>query len=351
MSSLEEFLVLDGSEGEGGGQLLRTALSLSAILQKPFEMKKIRAGRPKPGLQAQHLTAVNACAELCGAQVQGNYLHSTELSFSPGEIQQGNFSFNIGTAGSTILVLQTLLPVALFAPGETKISVEGGTENPFAPTSFYFKHVFLPSLSKMGVRAEVEAEQYGWYPKGGGKIVARVEPARKLVAFKCQERGKLEKLSGFSLSSNLPVHVAERMNSRAMKQLSENFLSAKIDSYNLPSEATGAEFFLLAEFENSRAGFSALGELNKPAEKVAGEAIHSLLEFLKRGAAVDVHLADQLLLYCALARGESAYSAEKVSSHLQTNAQVIQKFLPNCEIEISGEKDAAGKVGVIGVGK
>ncbi len=344
------FIELDGSHGEGGGQMLRTALSLSAILQKPFRIVNIRAGRPKPGLQAQHLTCVNACMELCGAKVEGNYLNSTELSFSPGKIAGGNFSFSVGTAGSTILVLQTLLPVALFAPVETKISIEGGTENPFAPTSFYFKQVFLPTVSKMGVQASVEAERFGWYPKGGGKIVSRVQPCKKISPLQLKERGALEKITGFSLTSNLPASVRERMKSRCLRQLSENSLSAKISSLELPSQAIGAEFFLLAQSQNGVAGFSALGELSKPAEKVAGEALHSLLEFLKSGACVDAHLADQLLLYCALAKGGSCYSVEGVSPHLQANAQVIQKFLPDCVIEITGEKDSAGSVRVKGAG-
>ena len=341
-------LELDGSQGEGSGQTLRTALSLSAILQKPFSINNIRANRPKPGLQAQHLTSVNACAELCGAQVEGNHLNSSELSFSPGAIRSGNFSFSVGTAGSTTLVLQTLLPVALFSPGECTFSVEGGTENPFAPTSFYFTRVFLPMVSKMGVHARVRAERFGWYPKGGGKIVASVQPAKKITGLKVAKRGKLENLKGFSLTSNLPSHVRERMKSRALVQLSENSLTAKVESLNLPSVATGAEFFLLAEFENVLAGFFALGELNKPAEKVAGESLHSFLEFQKGSSVVESHLADQLLLYCALARGQSSFSVEKITGHLLTNAQVIGKFLPECKIVLEGQLEKHGKVLVEG---
>lgn len=342
---------IDGDFHESGGQILRTSLSLSAILQKPFVISGIRAKRPKPGLQAQHLTAVNSCAKLCEAEVEGNVLHSSKLYFSPSKILSGNFSFDIGTAGSTFLVLQTLLPVACFAQGETKLSITGGTENTFAPTSFYFQKVFLPSVGRMGVRAGVEVSNYGWYPKGGGKAVARVEPAKKLEKFVLGQRGAVEKLSGFSASSNLPPHVRERMKSRALKQLSENSLQAKVELLELPAIGQGAEFFLLAEYAGGGvAGFTALGELGKPAEKVAGATVHDFIEFHKTDSAVDLHLADQLLLYCALAEGKSKYSVEKVSAHLLTNAYVILKFLPECGIEINGEEGQKGIVEVNGVG-
>lgn len=342
---------IDGDFHESGGQILRTSLSLSAILQKPFVIRGIRAKRPKPGLQAQHLTAVKACAEACGAKVEGAVLHSTALSFYPSKFSPGNYSFDIGTAGSCFLVLQTLLPVACLAPTETKLSLTGGTENAFAPTSFHFQKVFLPAVACMGVEAGVEVKQFGWYPKGGGKLVARVLPLKKMKNFVLEERGVLKKISGVSASSNLPVHVRERMKARVLKQLSENSLQAKIELQELPAVGQGAELFLLAEYAGGgAAGFTALGELGKPAEKVAGAAVHDFLEFNKTDSAVDLHLADQLLLYAALAEGTSKYSVEKISSHLLTNAYVIKKFLPACRIEVTGEEGRKGVVEVSGTG-
>ena len=351
MSKLDEFIEIDGSFLESGGQILRTSLSLSASLQKPFKIKNIRAKRAKPGLQAQHLTAVKACAEVCGARVAGDALHSTQLCFSPANFSPGSYSFDIGTAGSVFLVLQTLLPIACFAHEGTKISLSGGTENHFAPTSFYFQKAFLPPVEKLGVRASVEVKQFGWYPKGGGKVVAQIAAAKKLSAINLVERGELKQLTGFSATSNLPPHVRERMKTRALKQLSENSFQAKIGLLELPAIGQGAELFLLPEYSGAgAAGFVALGELGKPAEKVAGEAIHNFLEFHKTGAAVDAHLADQLLLYCALATGKSAYSVEKITSHLLTNAFVVKQFLPECEVKIEGKQGEAGVVGVEGIG-
>lgn len=346
---MEQVAEIDGSEGESGGQVLRTALSLSAVLGVPFKMTNIRAGRPKPGLQAQHLTAVNACATMCGARVQGAELHSAELSFSPGSLQAGNYHFEVGTAGSTILVLQTLLPLCWFSGSECKIVVGGGTENAFAPTSLYFQHVFVPAVEAMGLSVDFQVEQFGWFPKGGGRIVAKTSPC-KPTAFRSLKRGNLESLLGVCVSSGLPQSVRQRMKVSALAGLVEKRVNAKFSELEAPAASPGAELMLVARFASGVAGFSSLGEKGKPSEKVAEQGVRDFLDFDKSGACVDLHLADQLLLYCALAKGKSEFVAQAASSHLRTNASTIQKFVPDCRISVSDYQGDTAMVSVEGVG-
>ncbi len=312
-------------------------------------MTDVRAGRPKPGLQLQHLTALNAAAEISKAEVEGAVLGSQEIVFEPGETKSGNFSFNIGSAGSTTLVLQTLLPALAFARGDSTLRVTGGTSNPFAPSSWFVEKAFLPGVEKAGVNAAIEVEQFGYYPKGGGVLHGRVKAVKQINSFKLLERGNLKRLRGYSIVSNLLMGIAERMKTRALKNLSEAGFEARVELVNAPSAGQGAEFFLLAEYENCVNGFSALGEPGKPAEKVAGEAVHAFKDFHSTGACVEAYLADQLLLYAALAQGESAYSVSHVSRHLLTNAWVIKKFLPDCGIEVvTGGEGGKGEVRVSG---
>ncbi len=344
---------IDGNYLEAGGQILRTSLSLSALLQKPFRIENIRAGRPKPGLQLQHLTAVKAAAEVCGAKVSGAVLGSQEIVFEPSKVRHGSFSFDIGSAGSTTLILQTLLPALAFAGGESTLRITGGTSNPFAPSSWFVEKAFLPCVRKAGVQAGLQVMQFGWYPKGGGVIETAIVPLQKHMSpFNLVGRGKLAKLRGLSIVSNLPLSIAERMKTRGLKNLTEAGLAgAKIELVQAaPAIGEGAEFFLLAEYENCANGFSALGERGKPAEKVAGEAVHNFRQFQATNSCVEEHLADQLLLYAALAKGKSEYSVSCVSRHLLTNAWAIREFLPECEIKIAGKEGDSGTVQAEGIG-
>lgn len=345
------FIEIDGSHGEGGGQSIRTALSLSALLQEPFRIANIRASRPNPGLSHQHLTGVRAVAQICNAKIKGDFLGSSALEFVPQRASGGKFSFDCGTAGSTALILQTILPVLFFAGSESTVSLRGGTENKWAPTGLDLRNCFCPLLSKLGLKASVKIEKFGFYPAGGGEIAASVSPAQKVSSISLLQRGKIVSIKGISLvSSRLPVSVAERQKTRALKQLSEMSLpKSKVDLLRVDSLSPGSELYLLAEFENTFAGFSALGEKGKPSEKVAGEALHELKKFLESNATVDLHLSDQLLLYLALAHGESSFVVQEVSSHFSTNAELIKKFLPDCKI--SWEKSGSDFVVTVqGVG-
>lgn len=329
-------LEIDGSHEEGGGQLLRTSLSLSALLQEPFRINNIRANRPKPGLQAQHLTAVNAAAAVSRAAVEGNEIGSQSLSFAPRGVFPGDYSFDIPTAGSALLVLQTILPPLLFAPSPSRLSISGGTHVPWSPCFEYVEQVFAPAMKKMGAEFSLSLQRPGFYPAGGGKITAEINPAKPLNPFSLQARGSLKEISGVSVASSLPIAIAERQKTSALKQLARLPCQKSIEAKTLGSASPGTYVFLSAEYENIRAGFFSLGARGKPAEAVGKEAAEALLKFDSSSASVDAHLADQLLLYCALAGGESRFTAEQITPHLTSNVAVIKKFIPEAEISVDG---------------
>lgn len=329
--------------------MLRTALSLSAILGQHFEMKNIRGARERGGLQRQHLASVQAMKQICGADVEGAELHSKELVFEPSEIQAGNFSLNVGTAGSVGLILQCLLPALAFAPEKSHIELIGGTDTHFAPPHLYLENVFLPAVGRMGFNGGLEALKWGWYPQGSGVVNATVEPVDEFRNIELVEKGGLKRLWGVSAISNLPAHIAERQKTTALKLLAEKGMDAKIEVVNAPSVGKGSLLFLCAEFENSIAGFSSLGEIGKPAEKVAENAVVDLLKFIESNAAVDKHLADQLLLYAALARGKTVLQVEEITDHVLKDIEVIELFLP-VKFSVEGSKGKQGIISVEGIG-
>ena len=313
--------------------MLRTSLSLAAITGQPIIIEKIRAGRPKPGLAAQHLTAVRAAAIICRAEVRGDALGSTTLEFIPGgATQAGLYTFDVsearegGSAGTVTLVLQTiLLPLAL-AGGDSEVVLRGGTHIAFSPPFTYIEQVYLPMLKRMGVQAEVRLRAWGWYPRGGGEVELSVSGGSTPSGINLLERGALRQVRGLAVVTELPSHIPQRMASRAENLLHDAHLKASVQPRRERGIAPGAGIFLTAEYENSLAGFSALGRVGVPAEKVAEMACQELVEFHKTGAPIDVHLADQLLLPAALASEESQYRVTEISSHLTTNAWVIQQF-------------------------
>ncbi|AAY79951.1 RNA 3'-terminal phosphate cyclase [Sulfolobus acidocaldarius] len=320
---------IDGSFGEGGGQILRTSLTLSSLTKKPFRIYNIRANRPKPGLQRQHLTAVNAVKILTNATVKGDYVGSTELIFSPGDIQEkGDFVFDIGTAGSTTLILQTILPLLLNR--KLTVTIKGGTDVPKSPSIDYIRLVFSKVLERIGISFNVELIKRGHYPEGGGEIRisnVRGEPQR----FSITEFGQLEGFVGISHVSSLPVHIADRQKSSAEKILRR--LKDKIDIRLDVREgeiSKGSGICLSAIGKYGIIGADALGERGKRAETVGEEAALKLLEELKTNAAFDSHMGDMLMLYASLYQGE--YTASKLTLHSITNEKVIRKF-----IDIKGE--------------
>ncbi len=333
-------LHLDGSYGEGGGQILRTALSLSALLGAPVRIESIRAGRPKPGLRPQHLTAVRALARITGAEVEGAELHSRELTFKPRTPKPGNYLFDVaekaGSAGSVTLIAQALLPPLLKSAGPSTLVLRGGTHVPWSPTAHYLLQVFLPALAQMGAQVSLTLERWGWYPRGGGELRLSVNPC---PSFKGVEWRTAPDPAGFraiSAASRLPEHVARRQAARLQERLGPE-LPVEL------SAAGGQDPGSLVFLWGPRAGFSALGARGKPAEKVADEAIDAYLKFHQRGAAIDPHLADQIVLYLAQARGPSVLVTSEITAHLLTNLWVIEQFLGSI-FQVKGDLGERGEV-------
>jgi RNA 3'-terminal phosphate cyclase (ATP) len=325
---------IDGSQGEGGGQILRTSVSLAAITGKPITINNIRAKRKKPGLAAQHLTAVRAVAKICRADLLGDALGSTTLEFVPqAAVQAGNYTFDVteaqegGSAGSVALVLQTiLLPLAL-ANHDSQVILKGGTHVSYSPSLAYVEQVYLPMLRRMGVNAEIKLNAWGWYPQGGGEVELRVTGnTGRLRGINIIERGNLQKVEGIAVVTELPANIAQRMVNRAVNLLHAENIRTNIQPLRAKGIAPGAGLFLTAEYENSLAGFGALGRLRLASEKVAEIACEEFLRFHQTSAPIDEHLADQLLLPAVLAQEASQYRVGEVTLHLTTNAWVIEQF-------------------------
>jgi len=330
---MSAFLIIDGSHGEGGGQILRSTLSLSAITGRPVRIENIRANRKKPGLAAQHLTSVRAAAMLCDAEVKGAELGSQRLQFIPRKsVRAGDYFLDVaearegGSAGSVMLVLQTLLLPLALAVGDSTVILRGGTHVDMSPSYDYVHDVWLPTLARMGVRAELSQVRSGWFPVGRGEVRLRIVGAAELRPICLEHRGPLREVTGRALAANLPTHVCERMAARARDLLEQAGMTAEIEAVVLNAACPGAGLYLTAHYENSPAGFSAQGKRGKPAEQVAEEACFALLHHYRSSMALEQHLADQLILPAALCRGESVFSVERVSSHLVTNAWVVERF-------------------------
>jgi len=345
-SIMTDSIHIDGSQGEGGGQILRTSLSLAALLGKPVEIVNIRANRKRAGLMAQHLAGVKALAAITDAEIKGVEKHSTRLVFKPHAIKGGNYRFDIGTAGSVSLLFAAVLPPLLFARQQSEIVITGGTHVPFSPPYEYLAHVFLPALTKFGVQAELDLVRSGWYPKGGGEIRAKIYPCKELIGVELQNRGELQSLQATIVSANLPEHIGRRELAVVEKHLKKDKEKLSGRAVDYESLSPGNMVFLRAQFENVTAGFSTLGKRGKPAEKVAEEVCSALQHFIKTEATVDLYLADQLILFMALAQGKSSFFTEKVTSHLITNIGIIKEFLP-VGIKIENE---TGQVQVKGTG-
>lgn len=332
---------IDGSFGEGGGQILRTALSLSCITGKALKLSNIRKGRKKPGLMPQHLTSVLAASLISGAQVSGAQKGSTELTFTPGQITAGKYFFDIKTAGACSLVFQTLLPPLVLADGLSTITIRGGTHVPFSPSYHYLAEVFIPMLNKIGIRVDPEIKRYGFYPKGGGEVRFNICPVGRIAGLNALSRGDLVSVTGYSVAANLPVHIAERQTKSAEKMIA--LLSADIETMDVPSVGQGTFVFLNSHYDYSTAGFCSLGKRGKPAEEVGREAAEECLEFNKSAASLDEHLPDQIVMYLSLSKEESSFTTSSISQHLITNLWAIRKFL-NISYDIEGEIGKEGRV-------
>jgi RNA 3'-terminal phosphate cyclase (ATP) len=328
-----EMIELDGEAG--GGQLLRTALSLSLCTGVGFKMERIRARRTRPGLMRQHLTAVHAAAAIGQACVQGAELGATSLRFEPGETVPGDYQFSTGSAGSTTLVLQTVLPALWRCKAPSRLRLEGGTHNPLAPSVDFIADTYLPSLRQLGFDARVDLERHGFFPAGGGVVHATVEPCGQLLAGVLDTRGKLDSVEAFAILSALPSDIGRRELAVLEKQLGLADDALHIRAVKPP---TGPGNALLVKVRHGyhMETFTAHGQRGVTAESIAHGIAHEVKTYLASGAYASEHLSDQLLLPMALA-GSGEFTTHMVSDHLESNARLIEKFLP---IDITWEKQA-----------
>lgn len=334
-----------GDSGEGGGQVLRSALALSMCTGAPFRIENIRAKRKKPGLMRQHLTAVRAATQVCAAQVEGDEIGSTELTFAPGEVRGGRYTFAVGTAGSATLVLQTVLPALMLAPQPSELAVEGGTHNPYAPPFHFLDSAFAPIARRMGVGLDLTLERWGFYPAGGGRIHAAITPTPQLQAVAILERGQILHRTARAVVANLSERVASREIKviRKMTGSDDGELQAqRIDDSPGPGNVVMLELGCAHITEL----FSSFGAHGVPSEFVANQAIDQLRRYLAADVPVGEHLADQLLLPMSLAAMQGrrcSFRTLPLSRHAQTQIDLIRQFL---DVRISTERDEAKRTHV-----
>ncbi|MCP4428998.1 MAG: RNA 3'-phosphate cyclase [Chloroflexi bacterium] len=343
-------LTIDGSQGEGGGQILRTSLSLSAVTTRPFRLTNIRANRSKPGLRPQHLTAVRAVAAICNAELKGAGLNSTFLEFHPQTRPRGGeYCFDVadaakgGSAGSTMLIFQAVLPPLLFADEPSQLTLRGGTHVPFSPPYHYANEVVRPVLARLGADFTMNLEAWGWYPMGGGAVTAVVKPSVQLQAATFTPITTHE-VTGVAAVTNLPAHIPQRMARRATNLLRQAGFNPHIQPLRKRGRGPGAGLVLW----RPQAGFTSLGRKGLPSDKVAETAVADLLAFEDNKAAVDNCLADQLLLPLALANGRSTYTTNELTQHTLTNAQLLRQWL-DVSITINGDLGQPAQIEVAGI--
>jgi RNA 3'-terminal phosphate cyclase (ATP) len=332
-------LVIDGSFGEGGGQILRSSLALSMITGTPFRIEDIRANRDPPGLSRQHLTSVTAAAQVCGATVEGAELRSRELTFRPGKVTPGDYTFSVGSAGSTTLVLQTVLPALLVGTRPSTLTLEGGTHNPFAPPLDFLDRAFLPLINRMGPRVETVLNRPGFAPRGGGRVIATVGPAPSLSPFHLTERGRILRQHAKAVVCGIPRHVAERELAVVREKL--GWPAEDCEVVELP-EADGPGNIITLEVESEHVSevFTGVGMRGVRAEAVAAEAADAAARYLAAGVPAGDCLADQLLLPLALAGGGS-YRTLGLTRHSATNIEVIRRFLA---VDVGVTEDGTDRV-------
>jgi len=318
----EAYVQLDGSMGEGGGQILRSALSLSVITQRPFRITNIRANRRRPGLRPQHVTAVRAAAAISAARVSEAEVGTQALTFEPSGLEGGTYAFAVGTAGSATLVAQTVLFPLLTAADPSTVTVEGGTHNPQAPPFEFLNHAFLPLIHRMGPQVTARLERPGFYPAGGGRLHLRIEPSESLQPLRLTERGPERGRRTIALVANLPRHIGEREVLTLHEHLPGGVPDRTIRTPN--AHSPGNALALLLAFEHVTAVVTGLGEKGKPAEEVAREVAEAGETFLRSGVPVGPYLADQLLIPLAMAGGTFITGAP--TGHTRTNALVIARF-------------------------
>lgn len=345
---------IDGSYGEGGGQILRTAISLAALTMKSVRISKIRAGRPTPGLKRQHLSGIKLTGELVDASIEGLEVGSTEISFIPNQRRSGSFSIDIGTAGSISLILQAVLPPAVLAPDPITFQIRGGTDVKWSPPVDYLHNVFSPLLRQLGSIVEIEQKKRGHYPRGGGEVLCKVNPTKELHSLNLVDFEELSSVAGVSHCVRLPSHVAERQASSAKEVIRKKLdveASIETESYSKNEDhhlSPGSGIVLWAEDRNgTRLGSDRLGERGERAELVGEKAAQQLVDEVSRGRAIDSHLADMIVPYLAVARGESIIGISEVTSHLTTNLWTIEQIL-GTPIHLEGNIGESGLLKITG---
>ncbi|MCZ6689465.1 MAG: RNA 3'-terminal phosphate cyclase [Planctomycetota bacterium] len=340
-------LVVDGSRGEGGGQILRTALTLSMLTGRSLRIVRIREGRPTPGLKAQHLASVQAASAICGGSVTGARIGSREVEFRPGPVRAGEYDLRIPTAGSASLVLQTVaIPLAM-AAGPSEVSVSGGTHVEWSPSAHFLRWHWAHWLGRIGLGVEVTMETAGFYPKGGGRLVLRCDGGGRPRAWSAPERGSLREVRGEVTISRLSGSIGDRIAREARRHLAVMDASIDLSIREVPSKGPGVSFDLLARLDGATFATTCLGRRGLPAERLAQSCAEDLLGFLDGGAEIDRYLADQALVPLVLAPGKSRFRAAECTTHLLTNSGTIALFLGD-RVRIEGKMGEEAEVTVEG---
>jgi len=340
---------------EGGGQIVRTTIALSALTGKPVHLSRIRDKRPNPGLQAQHVVAVKAVGAISNAETSGLIQGSRELTFTPRGHTAGRFNFDVGTAGSIPLILQALMPSTAYAPGPVEFELVGGTDVRWSPSIDYLRLIELPLLQLMGYRATIQVHRRGHYPRGGGRVSVSIQPTATLKAIQFLERAQLSGIEGISHCARLPSHVAQRQATTAREKLkSEGFGDANITIESYPPDrdphfAPGSGITLSAKFANGAIlGSDSIGERGKPAESVGLDAATKLLAELASKAPIDRHMGDILIPYMAVAEGQSEINVSELTTHTTTNIKVAE-MVAGVNFQVQGELHQPGRIKVDGM--
>ncbi len=347
-------LEIQGDILEGGGQILRTSLSLAALLQKDIHISRIRGKRKPPGLKPQHFTTVKAVATICEAEVEGLKEGSQDLFLRPRKRPSGKFQFDVGTAGSVTLVMQALMPIAASAKGPMEFQLSGGTDVKWSPTLDYVHSVLLPNLSKLGFSCEVLLRRRGHYPRGGGMVELKTMPAGRLKPLRLLERGTISRITGVSHCVKLPAHVARRQAEAAEKYLVGKGLAKPIidvEAYAPDADrhlGPGSGINLCAE-ASAVLGGDSIGERGKPAEDVGAEAAEKLVGAIDSGAALDPHMGDMIVPYMALAYGRSEVTVSELTLHTITNVKITE-IMTGKKFDVKGDLNGPGKIAVEGLG-
>jgi len=331
--------MIDGSYGEGGGQIARTAVALSVLTKQPIRITNIRAHRPIPGLRPQHYTAISCIQAMCDAEVDGLSVNSTSLTFIPHDIKPGTYSFEIGTAGSMTLVFQACLLSAFHTIAPLNIRLRGGTDVRWAPSWDYFTHVFLPLISRIGIKTEAQLIKRGYYPTGGGEAVLTIHPVEQLFSFHADEPQNFSDMNGIIHLANLPDHIGARMKHAAIKIAMKHNLRSVLRVDAAPSSSSGTGITLWSASGPTILGSTILGEKNISAEAVGEDAAYQLIQEITSGATVDRYAIDQLISYLVLAPKESVCLIRELSNHTKTNMWLIKQFF-HVDFEVTQQQYA-----------